>query len=302
MSRPIVALVGRPNVGKSTLFNRLAGQRLAVVDDEPGTTRDRLFATVEWNGRIFALVDTGGIEGFDDVVRPNPLATGSADFLAEIRAQTEMAIADADVIIFMAEANVGVTATDAEIADLLRRRQKSAGGVRRPPVLLAVNKGDNPERRAMAANFYELGLGDPVAISAVHGIGTGDLLDEVVALLPVRFVLELWRNRPPCSGQRRVGGMGIGMAASERKRAGSRHGSHASWREDTLRHPQARARAASSAHLFQVAGMGRGSVGFKRLTPVSLHVAGVLSRASAGLRSGHQGNPRMATEPRPSAR
>ena len=184
MSRPIVALVGRPNVGKSTLFNRLAGQRLAVVHDEPGTTRDRLFATVEWNGRIFALVDTGGIEGFDAVVRHSPLATGSADFLAEIRAQTEMAIADADVIIFMAEANVGVTATDGEIADLLRRRQKSAGGVRRPPVLLAVNKGDNPERRAMAVNFYELGLGDPIAISAAHGIGTGDLLDEVVALLP----------------------------------------------------------------------------------------------------------------------
>lgn len=94
------------------------GKRLAVVHDEPGTTRDRLFATVEWNGRIFALVDTGGIEGFDDVVRHSPLATGSADFLSEIRAQTEMAIADADVIIFMAEANVGVTATDGEIADL----------------------------------------------------------------------------------------------------------------------------------------------------------------------------------------
>ncbi len=184
MRKPLVAIVGRPNVGKSTLFNRLAGERLAVVDDTPGTTRDRLLVEVEWNGLVFDLVDTGGIEAEKVPVGAPPLAINSALFIPEIRAQTRIAIDEADVIVFMTEVISGVTAADREVADMLRRRQNAEGPRRRPPVLLAVNKADNQQRRAEVYGFYELGLGEPNALSALQGSGTGDLLDEIVAVLP----------------------------------------------------------------------------------------------------------------------
>src|SRR5574337_82880 len=196
--KSLVAIVGRPNVGKSTLFNRLAGEPLAVVDDVPGTTRDRLVAEAEWNGMTFDMVDTGGIEPLPSKIpeaqrrgRPgkeeNPLAVDSAQFTlgAQIRAQAEMAIAEADAVIFMTEAASGVTIADREVAQILRRHQiKSADGALHPPVLLAVNKAENLLRREEAVEFYELGMGDPLPISAKHGIGTGDLLDALVAALP----------------------------------------------------------------------------------------------------------------------
>ena len=184
MRKPLVAIVGRPNVGKSTLFNRLAGERLAVVDDTPGTTRDRLLVEVEWNGVVFDVVDTGGIEAEKAPVGAPPLAVNSARFIPEIRAQTRIAIDEADVIVFMTEVTSGVTAADREVADMLRRRQNVEGRRRRPPVLLAVNKADNQQRRAEVYEFYELGLGDPNVLSALQGTGTGDLLDEIVAVLP----------------------------------------------------------------------------------------------------------------------
>lgn len=181
MSLPIVALVGRPNVGKSTLFNRIAGQRLAIVEDLPGTTRDRLYADAEWTSRPFTLVDTGGIElieGLDRDARrgAEALSVGSAQFRREIRQQAEIAIAEADVVIFMVDAKEGLTAGDEEIAQVLRRSTK--------PIVVAANKADNEERRQAAVEFYALGLGEPYPISALHGTGTGDLLDAVVALLP----------------------------------------------------------------------------------------------------------------------
>ncbi|MBI3361629.1 MAG: ribosome biogenesis GTPase Der [Chloroflexi bacterium] len=193
MPKPIVALVGRPNVGKSTLFNRLAGERLAVVDDTPGTTRDRLVAEAEWNGVTFNIVDTGGIENLEGVGRSgaSPLAAGSAPFIAQMRAQAELAIRDADAILFLTDADSGVTPADHDVADLLRRRAQTfhrnvtpnVSTPGRPPVLLVVNKADNESRRQQAVEFYELGLGDPYPISALHGLGTGDLLDALVAAL-----------------------------------------------------------------------------------------------------------------------
>ena len=186
MSKPLVAIVGRPNVGKSTLFNRLAGELLAVVDDTPGTTRDRLVAETEWNGVTFDIVDTGGIEPLPRRAKDeDPLAVGSAQFIPQIRAQAEMAIAEADAVILMTESAPGVTAADREVAQILRRFQvKRDDGTMHPPVLLAVNKAENILRREEAVEFYELGMGDPIPISAKHGIGTGDLLDALVAALP----------------------------------------------------------------------------------------------------------------------
>jgi len=186
MSKPLVAIVGRPNVGKSTLFNRLAGELLAVVDDTPGTTRDRLVAEAEWNGVTFDIVDTGGIEPLPRRAKDeDPLAVGSAQFIPQIRAQAEMAIAEADAVILMTESAPGVTAADREVAQILRRFQvKRDDGTMRPPVLLVVNKAENILRREEAVEFYELGMGDPIPISAKHGIGTGDLLDALVAALP----------------------------------------------------------------------------------------------------------------------
>lgn len=184
MAKPVVALVGRPNVGKSTLFNRLAGERLAVVDDVPGTTRDRLVAEADWNGVDFLVVDTGGIDPTQNAAGKQPLSVGSADFIQQIRYQAEMAIREADVVLFVTDAVAGVTPADQEVAQILRRYQREEDGRRMPPVLLVVNKADSAARRDLALQFYELGMGEPYPISAQHGTMTGDLLDEVVAQFP----------------------------------------------------------------------------------------------------------------------
>ncbi len=175
MAKPIVALVGRPNVGKSTLFNRLIGERRAIVQNEPGTTRDRTYATAEWLGVEFTVVDTGGLMD-DDELKP-----GSSDSEAliarETREQAVAAIAEADVVVFMTDVTAeGPTAGDYEIAEILRRTDKAT--------ILAVNKADSVNRREFAYEYYNLGLGEPMAISAYHGNGTGDLLDRVVENLP----------------------------------------------------------------------------------------------------------------------
>lgn len=161
MPKPLVALVGRQNVGKSALFNRIVGRRLAIVEDLPGTTRDRLYADAEWQGRVFTVVDTGGLVlGSDD------------DLLNRVRAQASQAMKDADVIVFVTDVLDGVTAMDEEVADLLRRTHK--------PVILAANKADNAQRRLEAADFFSLGLGEVHAISALHGTSVADVLDSVV--------------------------------------------------------------------------------------------------------------------------
>ena len=164
--KPLIAIVGRPNVGKSMLFNKLVGQRLSIVEDTPGVTRDRLYAEAEWLGRKFDLVDTGGIEPGTD-----------SEILAFMRQQAEIAIQNATVIIFLCDIKSGLTASDQEVANMLLRSGK--------PVVLAVNKMDqvghtNPD----IYEFYNLGLGDPIAVSAVHGHGTGDLLDECFKYFP----------------------------------------------------------------------------------------------------------------------
>jgi len=182
MSKPIVALVGRPNVGKSTLFNRLAGERLAIVDDTPGTTRDRIFADAEWNGIQFTVVDTGGIDPSHG--GKTPLSVGSSDFIDEIRTQASVAINEADVVLLLTDGQTGPTPADQEVAEILRRRQKIVNGEPMPPVLLVVNKCESITERDAASQFYELGLGEPHAISAVHGTDTGDLLDELVKAFP----------------------------------------------------------------------------------------------------------------------
>lgn len=164
MANPVVAIVGRPNVGKSTLFNRIAGERISIVEDTPGVTRDRIYAHGEWLGKNFNLIDTGGIEMSDQ-----PLLT-------QIREQAEIAIDEADVIILVADIENGVTEADEQVARILYRSNK--------PVILAVNKADNPERRNEVYDFYSLGLGDPYPISSVHGVGIGDLLDAVINHFP----------------------------------------------------------------------------------------------------------------------
>jgi GTP-binding protein len=181
--KPIVALVGRPNAGKSTLFNRLVGERMAIVDDTPGTTRDRLFGEAEWNGRVFTVVDTGGIDPAHG--GRAPLSVGSADFIEDIRRQAQAAIQEADAVLFVNDGETGVTEPDREVAKLLRRMQrKQPDGSFSPPIFVVVNKCESRERRAQAAEFYELGLGDPYPISAIHGTDTGDLLDALVASFP----------------------------------------------------------------------------------------------------------------------
>jgi GTP-binding protein len=183
MTKPVVALVGRPNVGKSTLFNRLAGERLAVVDEIPGTTRDRLVIEAEWAGRAFDIVDTGGIDPTQTGQRHGrqPLSIGSADFIDQIRAQAEIAIQDSDAVLFITDAESGVTPADHEVAQILRKHQHEVDGQAKPPVLLVVNKCENEARRMAAMEFYELGLGEPYPISAIHGTGTGDMLDALIA-------------------------------------------------------------------------------------------------------------------------
>jgi GTP-binding protein len=183
MAKPVVALVGRPNVGKSTLFNRLAGERLAVVDEIPGTTRDRLLMEAEWAGVTFDIIDTGGIDptqtGYGR--HQQPLSIGSADFIEQIRSQAEIAIQDSDAVLFITDAESGVTPADHEVAEILRKYQRNVDGQPTPPVFLVVNKCENEARRMSATEFYELGLGEPYPISALHGTGTGDMLDALVA-------------------------------------------------------------------------------------------------------------------------
>ena len=170
MTKPIVSIIGRPNVGKSTLFNRLIGRRVAIVEDEPGTTRDRLHANVFWKDKAFIIVDTGGL-----VVDPKP---GMASL---IKKQVTMAIEEADAVIFVVDVLDGIAVEDKELAELLRRSGK--------PVVVAANKSDNAQRGYGSAQFYKLAIGDPIPISAYHGLGVSDLLDKVVEHLP-RFVGE----------------------------------------------------------------------------------------------------------------
>ncbi|MGG3891892.1 ribosome biogenesis GTPase Der [Metabacillus fastidiosus] len=159
MAKPVVAIVGRPNVGKSTIFNRVVGERVSIVEDVPGVTRDRIYSSGEWLTYQFNIIDTGGID------------IGDEPFLAQIRHQAEIAIDEADVIIFMTNGREGVTSADEEVAKILYRSNK--------PVVLAVNKIDNPDMRASIYDFYALGFGEPFPISGSHGLGLGDLLDEV---------------------------------------------------------------------------------------------------------------------------
>ena len=183
MPKPVVALVGRPNVGKSTLFNRLVGERLAIVDGTPGTTRDRLLAEAEWTGVEFHVIDTGGIDPTHG--GKTPLSVGSADFIHQIKDQALIAIEDADAILFLTDGETGVTASDREVADILRRYQKKLpDGNFWPPIFLVVNKCESEARRQSVGEFYELGLGEPHPISAVHGTNTGDLLDVLVESFP----------------------------------------------------------------------------------------------------------------------
>ena len=170
---PIVAVVGRPNVGKSALFNKIAGQRLSIVEDTPGVTRDRIFYDTEWNGKKFKLVDTGGIEPrSDDII------------LSQMRDQAQLAIEQADVVVMVVDIQTGMTATDSEVAQMLLRADKK--------VILCVNKVDRPgENPPEVYEFYNLGLGDPFPISAIHGLGIGDLLDEICNELDkIEFVEE----------------------------------------------------------------------------------------------------------------
>ena len=183
MPLPIVAIVGRPNVGKSTLFNRLAGERLSIVDDTPGTTCDRLFAETEWNGRRFHIIDTGGIDPTSGGGK-DPLSISSADFIKEIKDQALVAIREADVVVFLTDAISGLTSADREVTEILRSYQRIEAGQPKPPILLTVNKTDNADLRLSVFDFYQLGLGEPFAISAFHGTGTGDLLDAITNALP----------------------------------------------------------------------------------------------------------------------
>ncbi len=170
--KPLVAIIGRPNVGKSALFNRLIGSRKALVEDIPGTTRDRLYADVEWGEQVFTLVDTGGLD-----------PSGEEGYIPLVKRQVEVALAEADVIVLVVDTRDGATAIDLEIADLLRRAGK--------PLVLVANKADNEARREAAVQFYELALGDPIPVSAYHGLGLPELMDRLVLLLPVGAVMAV---------------------------------------------------------------------------------------------------------------
>ncbi|HEY8435758.1 MAG TPA: ribosome biogenesis GTPase Der [Haloplasmataceae bacterium] len=162
---PVVAIVGRPNCGKSTIFNRMIGQRLSIVEDTPGVTRDRIYAKAEWQGHAFYVIDTGGID------------IGDAPLLSQIREQAELAIDEADVIVFVTDGKEGVTPNDEIVANILYRSHKE--------VVLVVNKIDDRKYMDRIYEFYSLGLGDPIAVSSIHGIGFGDMLDAIVSKLPV---------------------------------------------------------------------------------------------------------------------
>src|SRR5574344_946763 len=165
MTKPLVAIVGRPNVGKSTFFNRIVGRRIAIVEDTPGVTRDRIYAEAEWRGRHFALIDTGGIEPLSkDVI------------LSQMREQAQIAMDTADVILFLTDGKEGLTSADREVASMLMRTGKR--------VILLVNKIDSPKLPADFYDFYELGLGEPIAISAANMLNFGDVLDEIVDAFP----------------------------------------------------------------------------------------------------------------------
>ncbi len=170
-AKPLVAIVGRPNVGKSTFFNKISGRRIAIVEDTPGVTRDRIYADVEWTGRRFTLIDTGGIDPHSEDV-----------LLSQMRRQAEIAIDMADVICFFADARAGLTPDDEEVATLLRKARK--------PVILAVNKLDHSGLNDALYEFYALGLGDPIGISSTNMLGLGDLLDEIVKHLPPKTDAE----------------------------------------------------------------------------------------------------------------
>ncbi len=174
-AKSLVALVGRPNAGKSTLFNRIVGRRLAVVSDVPGTTRDRLYADAEWTGINFTVIDTGGIE-VTDGWNTEPLSEDSEQYLPLIRRQAAVAIQDADVIVQVVDGQSGITAADREVADILRQSNK--------PIIIAANKLESSKLWDNAYEFYELALGEVIAVSALHGAGSGDLLDAIVAALP----------------------------------------------------------------------------------------------------------------------
>jgi len=165
LARPIVAIVGRPNVGKSTLFNKIAGKRISIVEDQPGVTRDRIYTEVEWQGNNFTLIDTGGIE-------PN----SEDQILKQMKQQAEVAIETAEVIVFLVDGQEGITASDQEVANMLRRTKKD--------IILAVNKIDAPKYRDNIYEFYNLGLGEPMGISSGQALGLGDLLDEIVKHFP----------------------------------------------------------------------------------------------------------------------
>ncbi|MBQ5884481.1 MAG: 50S ribosome-binding GTPase, partial [Clostridia bacterium] len=172
MAQPVVAIVGRPNVGKSTLFNKLTGKRLAIVDNTPGVTRDRIFGECEWLGHKMMLVDTGGIEPYSDDI-----------ILSQMRRQAQLAIDSANVIIFVTDVRDGVVATDSEVASMLQKSGK--------PIVLCVNKCDKiGEPPADIYEFYNLGIGDPFPVSSVHGHGTGDLLDEVIKHFPEEYLRD----------------------------------------------------------------------------------------------------------------
>ena len=170
MAKPVIAIVGRPNVGKSTIFNRIVGERISIVEDIPGVTRDRIYSSAEWLNHDFNIIDTGGID------------IGDEPFLEQIRQQAEIAIDEADVIIFLTNGREGVTSADEEVAKILYKAKK--------PVVLAVNKIDNPEMRSHIFDFYSLGFGDPFPISGSHGLGLGDLLDEAAKHFPNRQTKE----------------------------------------------------------------------------------------------------------------